>query len=305
MRIFRPKTVAEGLSRFCADCANLGDCVDTDCPLRYFSPHLEVKRALRKLRVRVYRQQTRRFEMLPVNNLEAKKRQVSMRVSFIIASYRPQSAEECIKSIKESVGEEHQFVVIDTRPENLNIFQAYDAGAQEAHYSILCFIHEDARLLSSSYWLREVGKYFDDPKVGILGVAGSKDLTGTGRWWEGMGQPDGNRLSGMAIHTKDGQTWPNAYGPFGQVLVLDGLCLILKKSLYEELQGYHYAGMPPYVGYDFYDIDPCFRAHLAGYKNYTIPLLIEHQSMGEPKESWYTNKELFVSKYMAHLPARI
>jgi hypothetical protein len=259
---------------------------------------------MRNQRIRVYVKESMRYEMLPVNNIEVH-RGLPMKISFVIASYRPALAEECIKSIQESVGHEHQFIVVDTRPEQLNIFQAYDAGAEQAHYSVLCFIHEDARILSSGYWLREVEKYLADPKVGVLGVAGSKDLTGTGRWWEGMGEPHGNRLSGMAVHTHDTVTCPNAYGAFDQVLVVDGLCMILKHELYQSLKGYHYEGMPPYVGYDFYDIDLCFRAHLAGYKNYTVPLLIEHQSMGVPKESWYTNKELFVSKYLAHLPASV
>lgn len=304
MRIFRPKTVNEGLSRFCSLCANMGDCVETDCALRYFSPHPGVKRAMRTQRVRVYMKETMRFEMVPITKTETTKG-LPMRVSFIIASYRPAMAEECVKSIQESVGSEHQFVVVDTRPENLNIFQAYDAGASEAKYVTLCFIHEDARILSSGYWLRDVEKYFADPKVGVLGVAGSKDLTGTGRWWEGMGTPGGNRLSGMAVHTTQESTWPNAYGAFDQVLVLDGLCMIVRKSLYDELKGYRYPDMPPYVGYDFYDVDLTFRAHLAGYKNYTLPLLVEHQSMGVPKETWFTNKELFVSKYRQYLPASV
>ena len=109
----------------------------------------------------------------------------------------------------------------------------------------------------------------------------------------------------MAVHTTEEGTWSNSYGQFDQVLVLDGLCLILRKSLFEELEGYHYGGMPPYGGYDFYDIDLTFRAHLAGYKNYTTPLLIEHQSLGIQKETWFKNKDLFIEKYRQYLPARL
>ncbi len=286
------------------DCANKGDCVESDCPLRFFSPNPTVKKAVRTQRLNVYVKETRRFEKIPIAKIK-KRKEIKMKVSFVIASYRPNLAGECVDSIQGSVGHDHQFVVVDTRPEKLNIFQAYDMGAKQAKYKILCFLHEDSRILSSGYWLNDVATYFADPKVGVLGVAGSKDLTGTGRWWEGMGQPGGNRLSGMAIHTNEENTWPNAYGAFDQVLVLDGLCLILKKSLYEELEGFHYQGMPPYVGYDFYDIDLTFRSHLAGYKNYTLPLLMEHQSMGVQKETWFTNKDLFIEKYKEHLPARL
>lgn len=263
MRVFLPKTVDEGLYRFCADCANKGDCVESECPLRYFSPHPAVRKAVRTQRLNVFVKETMRFEKIPIEDIKTRK-ETQMRISFIIASYRPKMANSCIESIQASVGSEHQFVIIDTRPENLNIFQAYDIGAEQAKYSILCFIHEDTRILSSSYWLNDVSKYFADPKVGVLGVAGSKDLTGTGRWWEGMGQPGGNRLSGIAIHTNEENTWSNAYGAFDQVLVLDGLCLIIKSETYRRLKGYHYADMPPYTGYDFYDIDLCFRTHLAG-----------------------------------------
>jgi len=305
MRVFKPKNVNEALYRFCEDCANLGDCVVTDCSLRNFSPHPRVKRTIREARIKVFDKQTRRYEKRLIKNIKKKKTKVTMKTSFVIASYRPKLAKECVESIRESIGEGHQFIIIDTRPEKLNIFQAYDLGTQEARYSLLCFIHEDARILSAEYWMKEVEKYMADPKAGVLGVAGSKDITGTGRWWEGMGQAGGNRLSGMAIHTTDEGTWSNAYGHFDQVLILDGLCLILKKSLFEKLGGYHYQGMPPYEGYDFYDIDLTFRAHLAGYKNYTIPLLIEHQSVGVQKETWFKNKDLFVEKYRQYLPARL
>jgi len=305
MRIFKPKNVDEGLHRFCADCANLGDCIVTDCPLRKFSPHPRVKRAVREARIRTYDKETKRYEQRLIKDLKKKAKKTTMKTSFIIASHQPALARECVNSIRESIGTGHQFIVIDTRPEKLSIFQAYDLGVEEARYSLLCFIHEDAKILSAGYWIRDVEKYMADPKVGVLGVAGSKDLTGTGRWWEGMGQPGGNRLSGMAVHTTEGGTWSNSYGQFDQVLVLDGLCLILKKSLYEELKGFHYKGMPAYEGFDFYDIDLTFRAHLAGYKNYAIPLLIEHQSIGTQKETWFKNKDLFVAKYKEHLPARL
>lgn len=147
-------------------------------------------------------------------------------------------------------------------------------------------------------WLEIVIQLCQRDDTGIMGVAGARGLFPETAWWY---HPD---LTGAAAHEKrEGEFVFNAYGPYGRAAVLDGLCLILLRKTYDLL------GEPPNIltGYHFYDMDLCLRAHFAGLKNWTIPLMLLHSSGGAEanRNDYRESHRRFLEAYEDRLPVNV
>jgi protein O-GlcNAc transferase len=179
-----------------------------------------------------------------------------------------------------------------------SLFAAYDEGWAKARHDLVCFLHEDAEIEGVDEAL--IHEKLSDPTTGFLGVAGARILGETGVWWSGFGtQLQGDRLSGRCGHFRQGRREVTDYGPFGEVVALDGVLLITTKAVLQTIGGF---ADPPLDGFDFYDVSPTFRARLRGYRNYTIPMSVFHWGGTQMRPSWEHNRRLFVAKYRRHLP---
>lgn len=220
-------------------------------------------------------------------------------ITFIICAGNLTRAENCRLSIERSIdgGSAHEFIVIDNRKGQYDLFSAYAKGAEEANLDILAFVHDDVEVLSSSYWLDELRRHTDKEETGIVGVAGSLDLTAGGVWWE-----RGHRLSGCAVHTDGKSEWMTAFGPFGRVAIVDGLLFFIKRRVFQAIGGFSDTAL---AGFHFYDIDLSARAHWAGYENYTINLIVKHLSIGETGAEWEKSRRLWVQANRDRLPIHL
>jgi len=147
-------------------------------------------------------------------------------------------------------------------------------------------------------WFYAVMRRLSDASTGILGAVGCKGFLAETAWWQ---YPD---LSGVVIATSaDGSPQVNLYGEYGRVAALDGFLLMLKRETYGRM------GVPPLElkGFHFYDMDLCMRAHIAGLKNYTIPLLLRHHSRGAKSSDpqWRCDQGIFNRIYAKYLPMKI
>jgi hypothetical protein len=147
-------------------------------------------------------------------------------------------------------------------------------------------------------WFNKALELVRDDKTGVLGVAGAKGLTAETPWWS---YPD---LTGAIVHrSPGGKSSVNPYGPWGRAAVVDGVCLIGRGDTLASL------GEPTEAldGFHFYDMDLCLRAHRAGLSNWTIPLLLCHESTGAPtvNTAWQNTFQRFVSLWGSALPLRI
>ena len=215
------------------------------------------------------------------------------RISFIIATHRLKAFTRTRAGLTRlGVGD----IVAIGNPSS--IFEAYDTGRREARREALCFMHDDVDLqgLDAELILDRLA----DPRTGFLGVAGSRVLDATGIWWHGINTPQRPvRLSGRCGHRKDDQQWLSEYGAFGEVVVLDGVCLFTTRAVLDAIGGF---ADPPLEGFDFYDISATLRAHLHGFVNQTVPVNLFHWGTANVRPSWEVNRAVFLEKYGAHLP---
>jgi len=166
---------------------------------------------------------------------------------------------------------------------------------------IIVFVHDDVEILSSPESFCRLLDVTRRPKVGFVGVAGATNFTSNGAWWTAR---QTGEARGFVFQGKDDETMdPNYFGRPGQVTVLDGCFFAATYKVVKDVG----LDQPDYLssGWDYYDIHMTFLAHYKGYNNYTIPILIRHESSGQMRKGWYNAKDEFMRKWNRDIPCKI
>jgi len=190
-----------------------------------------------------------------------------------------------------------EIIEVVNKGESLTV--AYNKALKKASNEIVVFCHDDI-LMNTKSWGRKLLKQFATTDYGILGLAGTTNLPENGKWWE-----DRTKMVGIVKHSQNGKTWESKYsGNFTdrviETVIVDGLFLAIhtgrvKESFDETVEGFH-----------FYEVDYCYRNHLAGTKVGVIfNVKVTHKSVGETNEQWEANRVLFAEKFKDSLPTNI
>lgn len=173
--------------------------------------------------------------------------------------------------------------------------QAYNHAIDNSKYDILVCIHDDVYLEKG--WDRKILNYFNNTSYGILGVAGTTDLSENGMWWK-----DKHRMVGNVYHknkrgwveTKYCEIQPNKIIP---TVCVDGLFIAIDKTKIQERFDERFDG------FHFYDVPFCVSNFEKDVEIGVITdLKIKHESIGVPNEQWFKNREKFVELYADSLP---
>jgi hypothetical protein len=176
----------------------------------------------------------------------------------------------------------------------------YNKALLETSNDIVVFVHDDV-IVETKQIANKIIRMFDkNPEYGIIGVAGTKYMSETGRWWDNP-----KSMYGRVAHTHEGKSWLSEYSPsqdkrIEETIIVDGVFFVvhknrIKKQFDESVEGFH-----------FYDVDFCFQNHLEGVKvGVTTEIRINHMSIGMTNEQWESNRQRFAEKYKEKLPVRI
>jgi glycosyltransferase involved in cell wall biosynthesis len=206
-----------------------------------------------------------------------------------------------IEYLKKSSGFKKIEVIEKINNGEKSLSQVYNEILEESTTDIVVLCHDDLYFDTSS-WFHKIKTHFEKSDFGILGVAGTTNMSDTGRWWETNRRKD---MIGIVNHESEGKKWTSKYSDdlgksIRQTVIVDGLFIALSKSRIkhtfdEEFKGFH-----------FYDIAFCFRNHLEGVKVGVITnIRITHKSIGQTNQQWEDNREFFVKKYKDNLPNKI
>jgi glycosyltransferase involved in cell wall biosynthesis len=204
-----------------------------------------------------------------------------------------------IEYLKKSSGNKKIEVIEKINNGEKSLSQVYNEILEESKTDIVVLVHDDIYFDTTS-WYYKIKSHFEESDYGILGVAGTTEMSQTGRWWDSR-----RKMIGVVNHESGGKKWTSKYSDeFGksikQTILVDGLFIALSKSRIknnfdEEFKGFH-----------FYDIGFCFRNHLDGVKIGVITnVRITHKSIGQTNEQWEENRQFFVEKYNNNLPSKI
>lgn len=225
-------------------------------------------------------------------------------MSIIICSISPIRLEAVKQNITETIGVEHEFVVIKNQDMHWPIAKAYNYGARQAVYPYLFFVHEDV-MFHSSEWGTSVEEKLSESDCGVIGFCGTKvklkSYSGWNQYFEWVScylYQKYNDLTRLDVY--------NAYleHPFEEVVATDGLGMFVRKEVWNKY---------PFdelflTGFHCYDMD--FSLQIAQrYKNYVCcsgKVLIEHFSKGNYDSKWFSDTiRLHKCKWNNFLPMKV
>lgn len=223
-------------------------------------------------------------------------------VIYCTRETKPEHKEHLIKTS----GLHKYLEVIEVINNGESLTKAYNRALKQASNEVVVFCHDDITI-ETKQWGNKLLKQFEkNPEYGIIGVAGSKYMSSTGRWWD-----DRKTMYGKVKHTHDGKSWLSEYSAdqgenLEEVVNVDGVFFAVKKS---ELANPHKNG--PFdekvEGFHFYDVDFSFYNYVTGTckVGVTTKIRINHQSIGQTNDQWEENRKIFAEKNNHLLPQRI
>jgi len=179
-----------------------------------------------------------------------------------------------------------------------SLTECYNEGLDKSKNDIVVFCHDD--ILLKEGWGKKILNHFKNTEYGILGMAGTTDMSEIGRWWQ-----DNTKMIGIVSHSHGGKTWENRYSAnfeneVIETVMLDGLFFVVDKKRIKERFDENFKG------FHFYDVDFTLNNHLSGVKvGVMFDIKITHKSIGMTNNKWERNREQFVEKYKDKLPHKI
>jgi hypothetical protein len=179
--------------------------------------------------------------------------------------------------------------------------EGYNEGIRRATGEVLVFTHTDVSIWAGRKLWSDMVNECMKPGTGFVGVAGNSAMSDTGVWWSDV--PGGIKRGNVAHSDPNHGTYMSLFGPYGNVVVLDGVFLACSYSTATFCFG---DGLfPEDTGFHFYDIETTLKMHLKGLKNTAMSLPIYHGSHGHLTPEWQRAREKFLDRYINYLPAHV
>jgi hypothetical protein len=192
------------------------------------------------------------------------------------------------KNIEETIGCQFEIIPI-VNHRKFSIARAYNIGAQKAKYDMLCFVHEDVKLVTMNWGALMIAHFNELSGVGIIGVAGSIYKSGTLSSWSHPKFDDWEpKRCNLIQHSTGDSEQPElllinpASERSARVVCLDGVFLAMKKHTWQ-LYNFDENNIK---GFHAYDLDISLVVGQT-FKNYVIyDILLEHFSVGKNDVMW-------------------
>jgi hypothetical protein len=227
-------------------------------------------------------------------------------ISLIVCSLKPSLSEALVGNIRDTIGIPYEVICVDNSGGRYSIFEAYNFGASQAKYGLLCFMHEDI-LYHTPDWGKIVADKLLKKEVGVIGVAGAvfKSASPSPWWISTMEDQSAYYRLNILQHFSTGiqrQRSGADNGRWDEVVVLDGVWLCCRKEIWAETR---FDGQK-YKGFHFYDLDFSFAVHTRGLRNFVSQeILLEHFSAGNTDKNWIRSAEVFHKKWRKTLPQSV
>ena len=150
---------------------------------------------------------------------------------------------------------------------NVGPIRAINQGISAAKYPLIAVIHNDVVIFEKD-WLGKIKSVMGrDPKIGMAGLAGRKEIYKTGCV---------NEASLRHNLQNEEDLGPAMAEEVSEVAVIDGLCFVMKRELMDKVKG-----LDETYGYmHCYDLDISLKSIAAGYKNVIVKVEAMHVGNG-------------------------
>ncbi|MGI8952802.1 MAG: glycosyltransferase [Chitinophagaceae bacterium] len=210
-------------------------------------------------------------------------------ISIIVCSKNVTAFNSLSQNIQQTIGAAYEIIRIDNAENSYSICKAYNEGAANAAFKILCFVHEDIFFKSDNWGTKIIDHFNADKNIGLIGVAGGvyKTKMASGWWQSENGWQEHKRMN--IIHHSNNSfekvkhLFVNSLNETqSQVISIDGVFMCTKKNIWQQnkfdellLKNFH-----------GYDLD--FSLQIFQSKKIVVvyDILIEHFSGGKMDAQW-------------------
>jgi hypothetical protein len=221
-------------------------------------------------------------------------------ISVIVCSVNRALMQQLRQNIDETIGVVYEIIEVDNASQNKSISAVYNMAAESAAFDLLCFVHEDVRIHSSS-WGRKLKTLLSDERIGLVGVSGSVYKSQYAGTWSSC---DKSFYRTHSIQWFPGQKEPIAtcINPTGkaasEVAVIDGVFMATRKDVFNKLQ----FDEVNFDGFHGYDLDYSLAVGLKYKVVVSFEILLEHFSSGQLNRQWLEASILLHKKWKRGLP---
>jgi glycosyltransferase involved in cell wall biosynthesis len=221
-------------------------------------------------------------------------------ISVIVCSRDPKFSDFHRRNVEKTVGTDYEYVGIDNTENKYGICAAYNEGVSRAKGDLLVFIHEDCFFMEPGWGNMLYKKFNADPKLGLIGAAGTQYLFSNSPAWIAAGMPF---IKGRVIHElRNGSmfvltifSWNKADA---EVVAVDGLFFAIPKKLFDTIR----FDETTFSGFHFYDLDICMQVRKTHRLIVTWDVMLKHFSGGNMNAVWLDYGRRFLEKYKDVLP---
>jgi GT2 family glycosyltransferase len=150
-----------------------------------------------------------------------------------------------------------------TNAANVGLIRALNQGARAAGGDVLCFLHNDTEMREARWLGRLRAGLEAAPGAGLAGLYGARRL-----------RRDGRYAGRSIVHCLEGA--PPLPGGVVEVAAVDGVCLVLRRTLFEAVGGFDEA----YGFFHGYDRDLSFAVREAGHRCVVVDAPFVHRGGG-------------------------
>ncbi len=207
---------------------------------------------------------------------------------------------EYIETLKKTCGVRDVEVIEMVNDGLMSLSETYNKIIDKSSNNVVVLCHDDLEFDTKNWGLKLLKYFSKNPEFGIIGLAGSKYLPKSGKWWEIR-----ETMYGIVNHKSDNKKWTSTYSKdinnkIEEVVLIDGLLMSfdkykIKHKYDESVDGFH-----------FYDLSFCIPNYLSNVKiGVVTDIRVTHLSVGMTNQTWEDNRQKFVKKYENDLPIDI
>ena len=223
-------------------------------------------------------------------------------ISVVICSINSTYADQVRKNISETIGVEHEIILMDNTRIKKSISAVYNMGAASSKFGIVCFVHEDVLFETNGWGSHLVSLFDNDQQLGVIGLAGSKYKSRTiSGWSSALNSLDCSNVHHIDKYNRHKHIYfnPQKSKRLQEVVSLDGVFICSRKSVWEEIK----FNEELLDGFHCYDIDYSVRASWSWKVAVTYDIKMVHLTKGgDFGDKWIHYTMLWHDKYQDQLP---